>query len=51
MKFYWWDDAVAEARDLARDTGIRHRVFFGRDEWWTVEPIMATRPRLQLVAG
>jgi hypothetical protein len=25
--FYWWDDAVSEANRLARQTGVRHRVF------------------------
>lgn len=44
--FYWWDDAVMYARQLAKETEIRHRVFAGA--WgWTVAPV--TRARLRVV--
>lgn len=41
---YWWDDAVRFAQQLARDTGMRHRVFAGR-YGWTIAP---ARPRTVL---
>lgn len=38
MWFFWWDDAVAEAQQLAADTNVRHKV--GNDPLgvgWRVE--------------
>lgn len=44
---YWWDDAVRLAQVLARETGMRHRVFLGVFGW-TVAPVTQVR-RLQVV--
>lgn len=41
MKFYWWDDAIAEARAFAQWTGLRHKVkgvLEGGLWFWVVEP-------------
>lgn len=37
MTFYWWDDAVDHALQLARDTQIRHRVYKS-PRGWKVRP-------------
>lgn len=33
MTFFWWDDAMALARELARDTQIRHKVTAAGGGW------------------
>lgn len=33
MTFYWWDDAIATARELASATKIRHRVYRTAGGW------------------
>lgn len=33
MTFYWWDDAIAFADELARGTLIRHKVTRGPGGW------------------
>jgi hypothetical protein len=33
MTFYWWEDAIAHANDLARWTQIRHKVAAGPGGW------------------
>lgn len=37
--FFWWDDAVAFARRVARDTGHRYSVKAGPGGYWYVEPV------------
>ncbi len=37
MRFYWWDDAIAWAFQIARDTAIRHKVTREADGFWTVD--------------
>lgn len=36
MTFFWWDDAMAHATELARATRIRHKVH-ARGGGWTVD--------------
>jgi hypothetical protein len=36
VTFYWWDDAIAHANDLARWTMIRHKVS-GSAGLWVVD--------------
>lgn len=37
MKFWWFDDALAYAVEIARGTLIRHKVTRGVDGHWTVD--------------
>jgi hypothetical protein len=41
VKFYWWDDAIVQARALAQWTNLRHKVRGVLEEglwWWIIEP-------------
>lgn len=50
MILYWWNDALAIARELAAGTQIRHRVF-KTPAGWCVEPLLeVAEPRLEVVA-
>lgn len=45
-RFWWWDDAVAEAILRAEASGVRMRVFLDRSPWsgrmlWTVRAVAA----------
>lgn len=42
MIFWWWEDAVDQARALAQWTDMRHKVKGARVGglwWWVVEPV------------
>lgn len=39
MIFYWWNDALAIANDLAEGTQIRHKVTWTQ-AGWLVEPVL-----------